>query len=555
MAVPDFLGRLQAGLASLGLKRVIALALAGLFVFTSVAIGSYYLSKPAREVLYTGLDLQDVNQIGAVLGESGISFDVSSEGSTVLVDNGRAAQARMILAEKGLPKSDKAGYELFDNLGSLGLTSFMQQITKVRALEGELARTIQLMKGVKAARVHIVLPQDGSFRSLKEPPSASVVIRADEGDGKAFSPAIQQLVAAAIPGMTRDMVTVLSTDGTVLASAGSSTTAGPEQMVSLERNLAKDIEERVGLTLAPGLGIDNFRISVSAKLNTDRRETNETIYDPESRVERSVRSVKEQGEAQNKNAQGAVGVDQNIPTETTASSGGSDQSSEKNDKREELTNYEINSKLVATKSEGYNIENLSVAIVVNKTQLAKLLGGSPTPEQITAQMSEFEALAASAAGINAKRGDQIKVTAIDFMPADAAMTPLPGEGVMSIVTNNLGNMINAGALITVVLLVIFLGLKPALRQIMAHTPPAAPELPMLGGMDAGGAAMGGFPSALPMGMEGGMSDNLVMAFPSTAATGSPVQQRLEALVSRDTDKAAKVLKQWLANPNNKASAV
>ena len=177
--------------------------------------------------------------------KSGIAFDVNAEGTAVLVDHGKTAQARMILAEKGLPKGDKSGYELFDNMGSLGLTSFMQQITKIRALEGELARTIQLIKGIKAARVHIVMPQEGSFRSLREQPSASVVIRAEFNDGKTYAPAIQQLVAAAIPGMTREMVSVMSTDGPVLASAGQSETAGAETMVGLERELATDIERRI----------------------------------------------------------------------------------------------------------------------------------------------------------------------------------------------------------------------------------------------------------------------------------------------------------------------
>jgi flagellar M-ring protein FliF len=216
----DFWVRLRSGLSALGARRLISMAFAGVIVFSAVAVTSYLLSQPAREVLYTGLDVQDISQIGAALEESGISFDVNAEGTAVLVEHGRTAQARMILAEKGLPKGDKSGYELFDNMGSLGLTSFMQQVTKARALEGELARTIQLIKGVKAARVHIVLPQDGTFRSLKEQPSASVVIRAEFNDGKSYAPAIQQLVAAAIPGMTRDMVSVMSTEGTVLASAG-----------------------------------------------------------------------------------------------------------------------------------------------------------------------------------------------------------------------------------------------------------------------------------------------------------------------------------------------
>ncbi|MEQ1521784.1 MAG: flagellar basal-body MS-ring/collar protein FliF, partial [Aestuariivirga sp.] len=429
--------RLQLGLVSLGLKRLVTLGIAGIAVFTLVATSSYYLSLPQREVIYSGLDLQDISQIGAVLEESGVPFDVNPEGTAVLVDYGNTARARMILAEKGLPKGDKSGYELFDNLGSMGLTSFMQQITKVRALEGELARTIQLMKGIKAARVHIVLPQEGTFRSIKEPPSASVIIRTEMNDGKLYATAIQQLVGAAIPGMTKDMVTVLSTDGSILASHEDSQTAAPENMVTLEKSLAKDIEERVGMTLVPFLGIENFRISVTAKLNTDRKQTNETIYDPESRVERSVRTVKELGEAQNNNSQSAaVGVDQNIPTAATPTSA-ADQSTEKNDKREELTNYEINSKSVATTSEGYNIEALSIAVIINKVQLTKALGGSPTPEQMAAKMTEIQSLISSASGTNEARGDKLQLTAEDFISSDIALEPVAGTSIVETVTHNL----------------------------------------------------------------------------------------------------------------------
>src|SRR5690606_12951027 len=108
--------------------------------------------------------------IGSALGEAGIAFDVDAEGSKILVRRGRTAEARMLLAEKGLPSSANAGYELFDTMGSIGLTSFMQEVTRVRALEGEIARTIQAVKGVKAARVHIVLPDAGSFRRNRQEP-------------------------------------------------------------------------------------------------------------------------------------------------------------------------------------------------------------------------------------------------------------------------------------------------------------------------------------------------------------------------------------------------
>ncbi len=549
----DFLMGLQQGLASLGLKRVLTLGIAGVAVFTLVAASSYYLSLPVREIIYSGLDLQDVNQIGAVLEESGIPFDVNPEGTAVLVDYGHTAKARMILAEKGLPKGDKSGYELFDNLGSMGLTSFMQQITKVRALEGELARTIQLMKGIKAARVHIVLPQEGAFRSVKEPPSASVIIRTEMNDGKVYASAIQHLVGAAIPGMTKDMVTVLSTDGSILASHENSQTAAPENIVTLEKSLARDIEERVGMTLVPFLGIENFRISVTAKLNTDRRQTSETIYDPESRVERSVRTVKELGEAQNKNGQSTTSVDQNIPTAATPTAAG-DQSTEKNDKREELTNYEINSKQVATTSEGYSIENLSIAVVINKTQISKALGGSPTPEQIAAQMTGIQALVSSAGGLDEARGDKIKLTAEDFITADNALEPVAGSGVLEILAHNLGNFINAVALITVVFLVLLLGFRPALRMILESKPP--PQLggpPMMNAFDSRPPQFPGQESTLGLAHENSGAMGLISELPKQSFGGSPAQRKLEELVNRDSEKAARILKEWLVESKKSAA--
>ena len=158
--------------------------LIGLAVFAVTGFAGYYLSRPTMETLYSGLDRDDVVSIGSALTEAGIPFDVSADGATVLSPVGQAAQARMTLAEKGLPHSGSVGNELYDKLGSLGLTSFMQEVTRVRAIEGELARTIQMIRGVKAARVHIVMGDEGSFRRERQPPSASVIIRTDGADDR-----------------------------------------------------------------------------------------------------------------------------------------------------------------------------------------------------------------------------------------------------------------------------------------------------------------------------------------------------------------------------------
>ena len=168
--MPEQIQTIFANLRSFGPRRLGLMVGIAALVVAIVGIGSYYLNRPAYETLYVGLDRSDVNQIGLVLGEAGVGFDVASDGTTVLVPAGSTAQARMLLAEKGLPTSANAGYELFDNVGSLGLTSFMQQVTRVRALEGEIARTIQSIQGIKAARVHIVMGERANFRREEQEP-------------------------------------------------------------------------------------------------------------------------------------------------------------------------------------------------------------------------------------------------------------------------------------------------------------------------------------------------------------------------------------------------
>jgi flagellar M-ring protein FliF len=544
-----FLKKLGLGLLALGMRRLFALALAGVTVFVLVGISGYYLSRPVREVLYSGLDPQDVSRIGAVLEDSGIAFDVNVTGDTVLVDYGQTAKARMILAQKGLPKSDDSGYELFDKLGSLGLTSFMQQVTRVRALEGELARTIQGLDGVKAARVHLALRNEGSFRNAGEQPTASVVIRGESGDAAISAQAIRHLVAAAIPGLSPDQVTVMSTDGTLLSSTGDAVSAAPEKIIGLERTMASDVQQKVERTLAPYLGLDNFRISVSAKLNADRKQINETNFDPNSRVERSVRSIKESGEAQNASGAPPVSVLQNVPQEASPTAAG-DNSREKKDRREELTNYEINSKSIATTTEGYGIDQISIAIVINKAQLIKSLGDTQTPEALAAQLAEIEQLAASAAGLEPARGDKIKVSAVDFIAAGTNFEPIADEGVMTIVAGNAGTFINAGTLVLVSLLVLFLGLRPALKAILALPPPGSPslalaghgraDLPEIHGMIAGGNMNAGPAMTQLAGYESDPRlDDL-----ARQVSRSP-QDRLAKIVELDPDRAAQVLKQWL----------
>ena len=414
MSLQDQVQKTLASIMALGPRRLAILGVTGALVVLGTSIGGYLLSRPPFETLYAGLDRQDVSRIGTALRDAGVTFDVSADGANVLVAYGQTSRARMLLAEQGLPHSSNVGYELFDKLGSLGLTSFMQDVTRARAMEGELGRTIQTMHGIRSARVHLVLPDEGSFRRARQPPSASVVIRAEGRGDPAMARAIRHLVASAIAGMTPDMVTVLTTDGETLASGGEGDLGASNTMLSLERNLSDSLQDNIRRTLAPYLGARNVQVSVVARLNTDKKQTSETIFNPESRVERSVRVIKENQVSQNSSSQAPVSVDRNIPSDKGKSSDGK-QSNEENQKREELTNYEVSSKSVSTVSGGYAIDRLSVALVVNRAGLVAHDGSPMSDEAIAKKISEIEALAATSAGVSKERGDTVKVTAVDFL--------------------------------------------------------------------------------------------------------------------------------------------
>jgi len=528
--------QLVQNILALGKRRLAALAVIGITAFGAIGLIGYFLSRPDLETLYSGLSAQDVSRIGAVLNEAGIFFDVNAEGSKILVRREQTAHARMLLAEKGLPSSANAGYELFDNLGSIGLTSFMQEITRVRALEGEIARTIQAVKGVKAARVHIVLPDAGSFRRNRQEPSASVVIRTETAGDFASAPAIRHLVAAAVPGLTVDQVTVLSTDGTILAAAGEASTALPARIVELEKTISKELQERARKTLSPYLGIENFEVSVAARLNTDKRQINETAFDPDSRVERSVRTVRESGSSQNQSSRSPVSVEQNLPEEDLTTRSG-DVSTRSNERREELTNYELNSKTVSTVSDGYRIEALTVAVVVNRKRLLSAIGEEADTAAIEAHLSEIEKLVSSAVGLVPDRGDRITVAAVDFFKDGEALEPV-GMGIGELLLSQAGTVVNAFVALGATALLVWFGLRPAMRMILeagsaAGAPSAAGRLEA----GAGGEPATGEPT-LPA-----AEPNLIADLKSRLSR-SP-QKRLEQLVDFDEDQAAAILKQWM----------
>ena len=461
--MPEQIKSIIDNLRTFGPKRLAILGGVGATVIAVILTASLYLNRPTYETLYVGLDRNDVGQIGTVLSESGIRYDVSSDGTSITVPVGSTGQARMLLAERGLPTSSNAGYELFDNVGSFGLTSFMQEVTRVRALEGEIARTIQSISGIKSARVHIVMPERASFRREEQAPTASVVIRASEADGMKAAMAIRHMVAAAVPRLAADKVTVLDASGDLLATGDDPSNNSFARSLSVERTVETQIEENIRRALAPYLGPENFRASVKADVNTDSRQTEETIFDPESRVERSVQVVRANDQANQTQAAPPTTVQQNLPDEAVEAGQGP-ASSEQRERREETTNYELNSKRIATVSNGYSVSRLSIAVVVNQDRIMAVMGENATPELLQERIAEIQTVVSSATGFDAARGDVINVTSVEFLDSAegveaAAPTWLEAAG------RHTGTMINALAFVVVVFLVSWFGLRPMVAAV------------------------------------------------------------------------------------------
>lgn len=541
-----FIQQFAASLMVLGIKRLVLLGIVFVAIFAMVSLSVYAFRQPVKSILYSGLDKADVSAIGTALSEVGTPFDVNEAGDTVLVEFGKTAQARMFLAERGLPKSDKSGYELFDQMGSLGLTSFMQQITKVRALEGELVRTILQFDGIKSARVHLGLKPDGVLRNKENKPTASVVIRIDGEPREGLPTSIRNLVAAAIPGLRPEQVTVSTTEGKLLVGPKTSEDSSVSELLDLEKKVSEEITRRVENTLEPFAGRDNIRVSVSASINLDKKQVNETKFDPDSKVERSLQSMKSVDSSKDAGAAPVVSVDQNIPQEIKPAVQ-SDSTSKKKEDKQETINFEIGSKQTSTTSAGYVIERLAVAVVLNKKTVMSGLANAADEKELVARISEIEGIVKSSAGTFEARGDSVKISAVDFYSSELVPDPASELGVRDYLAGNLGTIVNALSLIVSMMVVLLFGLRPALKILVADAGKEVGQTALMGRESVGAlTSQAANPQAAGYGGAIGAADG-------NPKTDESPKDQLNRLVTVDVDRAAQVLKKWMNEPERNAA--
>ena len=398
------------------------LVASGIAVFAFFMMFGIYVAKVGTSefaVLYSDLEIQDSAKIVQELERRNVDYQAIHDGSVIKVRKSEVVNIRLILAQEGLPNSGSVvGYEIFDKEDSIGATNFSQNIKLIRALEGELSRTISAFEQVEKARVHLVMPQREIFSKEKMEPRASVVLKfkGSKRLGKAEIDAISHLVVTSVPGLEMKGVTIVDTKGAALkigSSEESSDFGGgknEEVRVAAEERLRQIIENLLESTLGAG----KVRARVALEMNFDRVVTNSELYDPDSSVVRSVHSIDEKEQTPVASADASdVSVANNIP-------GGANGEDPKSkfaliEKSDQITNYEISKTVKNHISEAGSIKKMSIGILVDgqyKQNLdTKEMDYTPRSKE---DLDKIYNLVKMAVGFDEDRSDKLEVINMKF---------------------------------------------------------------------------------------------------------------------------------------------
>ena len=458
----------------LGPVRLAALAATGIAVLGFFIFLSSRLSTGGMALLYGDLDPQDSGQIIQTLQSKNIPYDIKAGGKQIFVPGDQVLQLRVSLAESGLPGGGSVGYEIFDNNQGIGTTNFVQNINLVRALEGELARTIGAMRNVRGARVHLVMPRRELFSREKQEASASVVLQV-QGSSRLNNEqvqAIQHLIAAAVPSMDPQKISVLDDRGQLLArgngdSASAAAGTADEMRVGFENRMRQAIIELLERTV----GLNRVRAEINAEIDYDRVVENAEIFDPDSQVARSTQTVQENENSSENDDQDTVTVQNNLPeTEATAAGTGTSAASQVS-RTEETVNFEITKTIRNRIKESGQIKRLSVAVLVDGKYIENDDGDKVWQPRAADELAQLETLVKSAVGFNEQRGDSVEIVNMQFVKLE----PLEfddGSIFLGISKEEFMQLAEILVLAVVGLLVILLVVRPVLTRLFESMPTA-----------------------------------------------------------------------------------
>ncbi|WP_341705128.1 flagellar basal-body MS-ring/collar protein FliF [Ferrovibrio sp.] len=539
------------GPARLAMLAATAAVLVGFFVFLGMKV-----TQPKMVLLYGNLDLAESGEIVNRLEAQRIPYQLGGNGAQILVPEDRVLRTRMVLAEAGLPSGGGAGYELFDKANALSATNFMQNLNQLRALEGELSRTIRSLDQVQSARVHLVLPRREVFSRDQREPSASIVIKTR--GGRLDQPqvrAIQNLVAAAVPDLKPGRIAVVDDRGNLLAGTqeeADPATATANRLSDMRRQAEERLRKNIETLLERSVGVGNVRAEVTVEMDFDRVTTNQELFNPDQQVVRSTQTVNEQTQSQE--GQQNVTVANNLPE---AQGQGGNQATNNSTRTEEVVNYEISKTIRTQVREAGVIKRISAAVLVNNIVQVDGQGQRSYQARSPEEMQQLTALVRNAIGFDQQRGDTTEVVTMRFaepgdIPDEVDPDSLPVF--LGLTKADLFRIGEIAGYVLLGLLAMLLVVRPIIRRVLEASQesedvppgmltPAMPGVPMV----VGGAPIAELPAAPDAGMAPptpGIESMIDIARIEGQVKASSLK-KIGEIVDKHPEEAVSIIRNWL----------
>jgi flagellar M-ring protein FliF len=532
------------GAPRLAAMVAVTIALVGFFGFLMLRV-----TTPQMTPIFTDLSLEDSAAIVKELDREGVTYELRNNGNAIMVPSDRVARLRMTLAENGLPKGSGVGYEIFDKSDALGTTSFVQNVNNLRALEGELARTIQALDRVEAARVHLVMPERPLFSRDKVEPSASIVLKVRGSLEPAQVRAIRHLVATAVTGLRPQRVSIVDERGQLLADGATddanSDIGSDERQAAFEKHLREQVESIVTSVVGPG----HSRVQVNADFDFNRITQTSDQYNPDGRVVRSSQT-REETTASNGSGNNQVTVANELPG-ASQRQGAEPSPRDESRKSEEVVNYEISKTTKTEVIEGGRVNRISVAVLVDGNYSKDDKGDVTYQPRSKEDLEQIGALVRSAIGFDQKRGDHVEVVNLRFAetPVMAISQPTGWLAAFQFTKDDIMRAIEMVVMGVLGLVVLLLVVRPLVRRIITADENKPAALP-----GPAGEALPATTPATAIGAEG--AEPAIVAEPSRTSKMIEIAQiqgqvhaqsvqKVGELADKNPRETVSIIRQWL----------
>lgn len=512
-------------------------ALIGFFAFVIMRV-----TTPQMTTLFTDLSTEDSSAIIKELERQAIPFELRNDGAAIMVPKDKVTRLRMKLAEGGMPKGGGVGYEIFDKSDALGTTSFVQNINHLRALEGELSRTIRGIDRVQAARVHLVLPERPLFSRETPEPSASIVLRVRGALEPQQIRAIRHVVASAVNGLKPQRVSIVDEAGQLLADGAATdadASAGDERRAAFEKRMRKQVEDIVSSVVGSG----RARVQLSADFDFNKITETSDKFDPEGRVLRSSQT-REESSATADNS-GQVTVNNELPGNQNQDNAA--RARDQSKKSEETNNYEISRTTKTEVTEAGRVNRISVAVLVDGSYAKNEKGEMVYQDRTKEQLDRIAALVRSAIGFDQKRGDQVEVVNLRFADPPATqpiVEPTGLLGMLQFTKDDVMYVIELGVMMMLGLVVLFMVVRPLVKRIVAADAiPALAPAPALAEAHADGASAATGQALIPS--AGAQRIDVAQI---QGQVHAQAVHRVGELAERNPNETVAIVRQWLSEP-------